>query len=270
MKTNTLLMGPVATGKTYSLRTLLRRYPDENGRTRKGAGKTLLHVGLEPGFEESLTDIGCDMGYHIHYIPQLDVDWGDLEDMASRINANSDMTKITDPNKRNHTGFLDIYSTLQKFTCDRCGESFASADKLDDSYAICIDGLTGLSHAATHLTVGLKPHKSWPEYDAIQQLIENLLRKCVGSRGASFILVAHLDREPDPVAGWRLTMHTIGNKLAPRLTKDFFSEIVSTSRDSKGAFWWSTSEDNMDLKGRRLPLNDRIEPSFTQILGECE
>lgn len=270
MKTNSLLLGPVATGKSYCLRTLLRSYPNESDKRESGVGLTLLHLGLEPGFEDSLAPCACDDGYHFRYIKPLDADWDDLEDMATRIlNSTGDITKIVDPNKRNYTQFLQVYSVLQKFVCDRCGHDFGAVDKLDDSYAVAMDGLTGLSTMAMHLTVGLKPAKSWPEFDASGQQVENILRKCV-SIDASFILIAHMDREIDPTGGSKLTMHTIGNKLAHRLTKDLFSEIVYTHRDSKGAFWWSTTENDMDLKARRLPFKDNIEPSFTMILGRRE
>ena len=266
-RTNTLLMGPVATGKSYSLRTLLPKYPDSNNHMQPGVGRTVLVVSLEPGFEDTLGDCTCDIGMHIHYIAPLDVDWDTLQDLARRVQAATEIIKIVDPNKREYTQFMDTYSCLANFKCDRCGEVFGPVDKLDESFAVAIDGLTGLSRTAMQYSVSLKPSKTWPEYDAVGQQIENMLRKCVGIK-ASFVLVSHLDREPDPLGGLKLTMHTVGNKLAPKLTKDLFSEIVYTRRDDRARFWWSTTENNMDLKARKLPFSDAIEPSFTQILGE--
>lgn len=267
-RTNTLLMGPVATGKTTALRTLLKSYPDPvgSGRLLKGVGRTVLVVSLEPGFEDSLGDCTCEQGLHVHYIAPLDVDWDTLIDQAERVQLATDIQKITDPNKRDYTQFLDTYNCLANFKCDRCGEVFGPVDKLDESFAVAVDGLTGLTRAAMQFSFGLKPCKTWPEYDAVGQLIENMLRKCISIR-ASFVLIAHIDREPDPLGGLKLTMHTVGNKLAPRLTKDLFSEIVYTRRDDRNRFWWSTVENNMDLKARKLPFSEAIEPSFEQILG---
>ncbi len=267
-RTNTLLMGPVSTGKTTALRTLLKFYPDPSGPGRMiaGVGRTVLVVSLEPGFEDSLGDCTCEMGLHTHYIAPLDADWDSLVDQAKRVQAATDIQKITDPNKRDYIQFLETYQALANFKCDRCGEVFGPVDKLDESFAVALDGLTGLSRNAMQFSVGLKPTKTWPEYDAVGQQIENMLRKCVSIR-ASFILIAHIDREPDPLGGLKLTMHTIGNKLAPRLTKDLFSEIVYTRRDERNRFWWSTTETNMDLKARKLPFHDAIEPTFYQILG---
>lgn len=260
-------MGAVCTGKSWSLRTLLPRWPAaEGGSLRPGAGKQVLVISLEPGFADTLGDCTCDLGLHVHYIPPLDVDWEDLMDLSQRVAAAADITKVTDPNKRNYKQFWDIYACCQSFQCDRCGEKFGPVDRLSDEFAVAMDGLTGLTNAATHHVVGLKPHKLWSEFDGIQQQIEQLLRKLVSMK-ASFVLVAHMDREPDPLGGYKLTMHTIGNKLAPRLTKDLFSEIVHTKRDDRGRFWWSTVEDNMDLKARRLPFSSQIPPSFTEILG---
>jgi hypothetical protein len=269
-RTNTLLMGPVNTGKTWSVRTLLTEYPDIHGKLRPGAGRTVLAASLEPGFLDTNGDCTCDMGMHYHYIPPLDADWDTLMSLAQQVNRATDVTKIIDPNKRDYSQFLDTYSMLAKFVCDRCGHDFGPIDKLDESHAVVMDGLTGLSRNAMNYTAGLKPHKSWPEYDAAGQQVENLLRKCVSIR-ASFILIAHIDRETDTTEGrTKLMMHTIGNKLAPLLTKDLFSEIIFTRRDDRQNFLWSTVEPNMDLKARKLPFSDQIKPDFTAILGGAE
>lgn len=264
--TTALLMGPVCTGKSWSLRTLLAEYPGADGRLHKGCGRTLLVLSLEPGFADSLGDCTCEQGLHHHYIPPLDVDWDTLERMAKLVAMAPDVTKVTDPNKRDYDQFLQIYSCLSNFQCDRCGQVFGPVDKLGPEFAVAIDGLTGLTTMASNFVVGLKPHKSWPEFDAIGQQIEDLLRKCVSIK-ATFVLIAHIDREIDPTGGAKLTMHTIGNKLAFRLTKDLFSEIASTRRDDRGKFWWSTTESQMDLKARQLPFSQNIEPTFVGILG---
>lgn len=268
-RTNTLLMGPVQTGKTWITRTLLKEYPDAHGHMQPGADKTVLTVSLEPGWADTMSDCPCEMGMHLVYIPPLDVDWDDLIQMSEMVNRASDVTKVIDPNKRSYDQFLRTYSTLKSFTCQRCGQEFGSVSKLNFDYAVVMDGMTGLSRNAMTYTCGLKPHKSWPEYDAAGQQVENLLRKCV-SIEPSFVLIAHIDREPDPLTGaMKLMMHTIGNKLAPRLTKDLFSEIIFCRRDERQQFWWSTIEGIMDLKARRLPFSDRIEPGFPQILDEA-
>jgi hypothetical protein len=260
-------MGPVATGKTWITRTLLAEYPDENQKVHKGAGLNVFTVSLEPGWLDTMADCTCEMGMHYRYIPPLDVDWGTLEDLANRVNVAGDVTKVVDPNKRKYTQFFDMYNTMAGFVCDRCGKEFGPVSKFDEHNAVVLDGLTGLSRNAMTLTAGLKPYKTWPEFDAAGQQIENFLRKCV-SINASFVLIAHLDREMDTATQtMKLTMHTIGNKLAPRLTKDLFSEIILTRRDDRGRFYWSTSEANMDLKARRLPFSDTITPGFKQILG---
>jgi hypothetical protein len=266
-RTNTLLEGPVQTGKTWITRTLLAEYLDATGRVQRGAGKTVLTISLEPGWEDTMRDVTCEMGMHFVYIPPLDADWEDLAAMAIQVNRASDITKVIDPNRRSYTQFLDTYSALKDYTCQRCGRAFGPVHLLKDDHAVVMDGMTGLSRNAMTYTVGLKPHKSWPEFDAAQQNVENLLRKCV-SIPASFVLIAHVDREPDPLGGIKLTMHTIGNKLAPRLTKDLFSEIIYCRRDDKQRFFWSTVEDQMDLKARRLPFSDSITPGFPQILAD--
>jgi hypothetical protein len=266
-KTNTLLMGPVATGKTWITRTLLAEYPDADGRTQRGAGLTVHTVSLEPGWADTMGDCTCEMGMHYCYIAPLEADWDAIEDLADRVNQASDVTKVIDQNKRKYRQMFDTYDAMVNFVCHRCGKEFGPVSKMDTSHAVVVDGLTGLSRNAMTLTVGLKPYKTWPEFDAAGQQVENFLRKCV-SIPASFVLIAHLDREPDAATqSTRLTMHTIGNKLAPRLTKDLFSEIILTRRDDRGRFWWSTNEANMDLKARRLPFSATITPGFKQLFA---
>lgn len=260
-----LLEGPINTGKTWSTRTLMKEYPDLDGKLRPGAGKEVFTLSLEPGWLDTMSDCTCELGMHYHYIPPLDVDWDTLISLAESVNRAGDVTKVTDPNKREYTQFLDTYKALSNFTCHRCGTNFGSVSAFGPGRAVVMDGLTGLSRNAMNWTCGLKPSKSWPEYDAAGQQAENLLRKCV-SLACTFVLIAHLDREIDAVTGPRLTMHTIGNKLAPRLEKDLFSEIILARRDDRGRFLWSTSEDKMFLKARRLPFSDKIEPSFVQLL----
>jgi hypothetical protein len=266
-KTNTLLMGAVATGKTWITRTLLAEYPDAAGKVQRGAGLNVLTVSLEPGWPDTMADCTCEMGMHYHYIAPLDADWDAIEDLANRVNQASDVTKVVDVNKRKYRQMFETYDTMGNFVCDRCCRSFGPVSGLDANHAVVLDGLTGLSRNAMTLTVGLKPYKTWPEFDAAGQQVENFLRKCV-SINASFVLIAHLDRETDNVAQTtKLTMHTIGNKLAPRLTKDLFSEIILTRRDDRGRFWWSTNEANMDLKARRLSFSDTITPGFQQLFA---
>lgn len=262
-----LIMGPVCSGKTWSTRTLLAEYPDQEGKIHRGAGKEVFTVSLEPGWQDTMGDCTCDMGMHLHYIPPLDVDWETLMQLAEAVNRAGDVTKVVDPNKRDYTQFLDTYKALSNYECQRCGKNFGSASKFGPDKAVVMDGLTGLSRNAMNWTTGLKPSKSWPEFDAAGQQVENLLRKCV-SLACTFVLIAHMDREPDLInGGKRLMMHTIGNKLAPRLTKDLFSEIAYAYRDDRGRFYWSTIEGDMDLKARRLPFKANIEPDFATVLA---
>jgi hypothetical protein len=267
-RTNALVMGPVQTGKTWGTRTLLREYPDIKGKICKGAGKIVCTVSLEPGWEDTNGDLTCDMGMHLVYIPPLPASWDELETITKLVNTATDIQKVNDPNRRYYTQLMETYSTLKDYTCQRCGKSFGNCAKLDGHHAVVMDGLTGLSRNAMTAVVGLKPAKTWPEFDAAQQHIENLLRACV-SIDASFILIAHVDREVDKeTQRTKLMMHTIGQKLAPRLTKDLFSEIILARRDDRGSFFWSTSEPDMDLKARKLPFGDKITPDFRQILSD--
>ncbi len=271
IRTNALIIGPICTGKTDSLRTLLPEY-ERGGKAYRGANRTVLTLALEPGVIDTIGDCTCEMGMHFASVSPFSVDWDILEGIAERVGASAseNIVKVIDPNKRSYTQFLEVYSKLKRFVCERCEHDFGPVDKLDETYAVAMDGLTGLSKMSMHFTAGLKPVKTWNEYDAAGQLIENLLSKCCNDLRASFILLGHVDREKDEVHGSRMTVHTIGQKLAPRLTKDLFSEIVVARREdarNSQKFFWSTVEPNFDLKARKLPFSDSIEPDFSLLLA---
>src|SRR6266404_1136438 len=75
MKTNTIVIGPVDTGKTYSTRTLLAEYPDKNGKIHKGAGLKVHSLANEPGWEATNGDLTCDMGFHVNQVLPANPDW---------------------------------------------------------------------------------------------------------------------------------------------------------------------------------------------------
>jgi hypothetical protein len=116
---------------------------------------------------------------------------------------------------------------------------------------------------AVHFTVGPKPQLSWPEYDRAQNYLRSYLKKCV-ALPCTYVLTAHQAREQSEVAGGTiLTVDTIGVKLAPKLLK-MFDEIIVTSR-SGNKYAWSTDTPGIDLKSRRLPYANNIEPDFAQM-----
>lgn len=264
-KTNSLLFGPIGSGKSRSVRTLLREWPDENGQLHKGAGKEVMLLALEAGAEASYKGLTCEMGFHRHQHLPADVPWDMMQDWIEklgRLAKMEDMANMIIPStvRQEFQQFLELYSICQDYKCDACGESFGGVSDWTDERAFVMDGLSGLSDMAIHFVVGPKPFLPLALYQPVQKLIGNFLKKCVGIP-ASFVLIAHWDKEVNPVTGTTsITIDTVGQKLAPQLMK-IFDEIICTRRE-KDKFFWSSLEDRVEQKVRRLPWSDSIEPSF--------
>jgi len=260
MKYNILLVGPVGTGKTYSVHTFL------------DAGKELFILSTEPGLETILAEwekIGVEMPrVHFAKVMPARIPWDTLMADAERTNllTMEQLQKTQTPNKSEYKQFIDVYATLADFT-DQHGENFGPVDDWDDSRVLVVDGLSGLSRMAMHLVVGAKPLKSRPEWGCAMGNLQNLIEKLSEDTKCTFVLVSHIERQENEITGGtHLTVSTLGNKLAPELVK-LPDEIIYTRREGD-KFRWSTVEAGIDLKSRRLPWSDDIEPTFVQMFDE--
>lgn len=263
MKVNVLVEGPIGTGKTYSLRTIV------------AAGQELFVVATEPGIASILGDIPCSDGCHWTYIPPGSVPWEVAVKNAEKLNSYSieQIIKAPSTDKRDYAQLLDVFSALAGFKCDRCGEEFGPVDDWDETRTVAADGLTGLSTMAIQLLVGSKPIKSLPEWLGGQQVLLALINKLCHDTKCNFVLVSHVSRERDEVSGRNLiTVSTLGKALAPEIIKPF-DEIIFTRRVVSGKdaqFYWSTTEPDVDQKARILPWDDQLEPDFAQIFDKLK
>lgn len=263
MKVNVLLEGPIGTGKTHSLRTVI------------DAGQELFVLATEPGTASILGDIPCGKGCHWAYVSPGSVSWDIMRSNAEKLSNYSVEQVIRMPgvNKQDYTQFLDLYDKLANFVCDRCGEEFGAVDHWDESRTLAVDGLTGLSTMAMQLLVGAKPVKSLPEWLGAQELIKSIIDKLCHDTKCNFVLLAHVEREKDDVSGRNvITVSTLGKALAPKIPKPF-DEVIFTRRDIEGKgvkFFWSTTEPEVDQKARILPWSDSIEPTFENLFNRMK
>ena len=94
---------------------------------------------------------------------------------------------------------------------------------------------------------------------------EKIIKKFCSDLRCFFVLTAHIQRIYDEVIGQQqLMVDALGNKLAPKLPKDF-SDVVLAVRDGS-KYSWSTAAVQVDLKASTLPLSDKLEPSFVQVV----
>lgn len=267
MKTNTILLGPINTGKTRSILTLLAEYEDEVGVVRKGAGLQTLFVTLEPNWQATIRHHDCRHGLHVHYINAAPPSWDTVRSFVKLLQFKSlkDVIEMQDPKKGQYTQFNELFTVLAGFVCDKCEKNFGDVSELDDSHAVFIDGMSPISKICMEAVIGGKPLSSKPEYYGAQGFLLAFLRLCFQATKCSVIMTAHAAREIDPNTGLvTTTIDTIGQRLTPEIIK-LPDEIILTERE-RGKFTWSTVRDaGIQLKNNRLPEQSGLEPSFVQL-----
>jgi len=257
---NVLLEGPSGTGKTYAIGTLV------------DAGIETFYLALESGFE-SLAGYWTDRGQpipgnlHWHKLDAPTASFDALIDSAQKINTLplDALSKLADPKRSQHNQFVKLLQALNNFVDDRTGEAFGPVDKWDQSRAIVIDGMSGISNAALSLVVGGKPVRSQADWGIAQNTVEQLILMLCNNCKCHFILLAHVEREVDQVLGGiKLMTSTLGKALAPKIPA-MFSDVILTVRG--GDRWsWDTASTLADVKTRNLPIAAAITPDFKQII----
>ena len=259
---NVLLEGPTGTGKTHALGTLV------------DSGLECFYLPLEAGMESLLgywTDKGLPIprNLHWHNIKHQDMNFKTMIDSARRINSlsNEALGKIQDTDKSRYNSFILLLEALNNFQDARTGESFGSVDSWGTDRCLIIDALTGINIAAMSLVVGGKPIKSLVDWGVAMDQVEKLLRNLTTDCRCHFVLLSHVERELDPVlGGTKITVGTLGVKLASKIPP-MFSDVILARREGT-TFLWSTADPSADLKTRNLPLSDKIQPNFQQIVNK--
>ena len=256
---NVLIMGDAGTGKTRSLATLVE------------TGIEVFVVSIEQGFE-SLLDYWTKQGkpipdnLHWHKIQPPKASFKELAEVALKVNTLSyeGLSKMIDVNRHMHNLFIKVNETFFNFVDDRTGEVFGDVSTWGPDRAIAVDGLTGLSRAAMSLTVGGKPSKNQGDYGIAQGQLEGFLRLICDHCKCWFILLAHVEKEMDPVVGGtKITVASIGQKLPP-LIPPMFGDVIYAIRD--GTKWtWNTSGAGVVTKARNLPWAENMAPTFQVI-----
>lgn len=261
-----LLQGASGAGKTSSIVTLLL------------AGVEVFVIGTEPGFVDSLIDRCRELKADIHKLhwmtalPATD-GWDAMDEMVKQIGGQDfeGISRLKGIGKdKTRVPAQRLLMALKDFQCERDGKSYGSFTAWDDSRALVIDSLSGLSTIAWYLTVGYKPTGAPGEWNIAMNFIEGLLMKINSDRKCYFVLTAHIEKEMDEITGvQRVMTSTLGRKLAPKIPR-FFGEVVYAVRSidaaSKPTFTWSTVDRNADLKNRVLPVANNLAPDFKAVV----
>lgn len=258
-----LLEGASGSGKTSSIVTLLT------------AGLEVFVIGTEPGFVDSLLDRAAALHTpldKLHWMSVLPATegWEALDEMT-RVIGTLDfegVSKLKGVGKdKTRVPAMKFLNALKDFVDERTGQSFGSFTLWDDTCALVIDSLSGLSIISWYLTVGNKPTAAPGEWNIAMNYIEALLMKINSDRSCYFVLTAHVEKEMDEILGVNKIMtSTLGRKLAPKIPR-FFSEVVYATRTSTAPnFRWSTIDANADLKNRVLPVSNLLLPDFKPVV----
>ncbi len=258
-------MGGVGSGKTTSLITAIE------------AGLELFVAITDPGGQESLIAAMDKKNLpmeklHWHYIAAASPSWQVLYTMASTISGMSyaALTEIKQGiEKQSYQQFMELIVVASNFTDDRTGEEFGPVDFWGPDRMFAHDSLSGINTMAYDLMVGAKPIAHQGEYGVAMNAEEKFIRKCCSDLKCFYTLIAHVDREPDEIGlGTKIMCSALGRKLAPKLPKDF-SDVVYTYREGTD-YYWSTLAAGIDLKHRLLPLADKLDPHFGQVVKAWE
>lgn len=257
---NVLLEGPTGTGKTHALGTLA------------DTGVELFLLFTESGLETTLgywTDRGLEVPSNVYW-NVLGRGSSSFEIMASaadtinRLDLQS-LSKMQDVNRAKHNQYVTLLKTLNNFTDDRTNKSFGDVHSWGPDRCLAIDSLSGLNPIVMSLVVGGKPVKSQSDWGLAMDQLEKLIRELTDGCKCHFVLTSHVEREIDNVLGGvKLTVATLGVKLAPKIPP-MFSDVILTSREGD-KFFWSTANSQADLKARNLPIQDHIKPDFKPII----
>jgi hypothetical protein len=250
-----LLLGATGSGKTHSLLTLL------------DAGVTPFILFTEPGMATA-AKVLKEGGYSLddckwHYISPANQSFGSMITMSQNLNKMSFemIAKLQDPNKSQYLQWVEVLRTCENFIDDRTGVSYGNIGDWSTDRALCVDSLSGLNDMAMSLIVGSRPTRSMPDWMIAQNNLEGFLNKLCTDTKCHFVLTGHLEREPDEITGGiQLMVSTLGKKLAPKIPR-YFDEVVMC-KHTGDQFVWSTSEGNVDLKSRVLPISNSITPSL--------
>ncbi len=244
-----LLGGPPGSGKTHAIPTLAECGIQTNCIfTESGFGPALRHP---------------KVGYM--HIPSARGGFETLHTHANQVNTMTmqGLAKLSG-DKMKHTQFLDVISACASFTDARSGKDWGSAEGWGTDMALVVDGLTGLSKMAKHLTIGSRANLSQPEWGVSMDNIEKFVDECLALQ-CHFVLICHLaDQKNDLTGEITRVPHTLGQKLAPVLGVEFSDVIFAQRLVDK--FSWSTIEPSMTLKANNVPWTRDLLPSFKPLI----
>ncbi len=254
-------MGASGSGKTTSLSTLAD--------TGLNVRVLFTENGLE-SFKGAWADYDKPIPKNIAwtYVKNQAAGFDDLlknAENVAKFNLDS-LAKLSDPKRNDSNSYFAILSALNKFTDERTGANLGCADEWDNQTILAIDGLTELNASVMHAVAGNKPVRSMSDWGIAQQTLENTLRKLTNGMQCHVILLAHIERETDPVSSVsRIMVSVPGKALAPKLPA-MFSDVILSVREGTN-YYWDTASPGVDVKSRNLPPSAKHPQNFGPLFS---
>lgn len=245
----TLLIGPMGTGKTSAIRTLIP------------LGITPMCLFTEPRYGV-LGDTDSTK-LHWHYIEPLTEELDMLQDKIQKMATltHEMQTKAIDSNRHKDNKHLELVKQLNCFVCQRTGEEFGRVKDFGTNKALIIDSTSGWGKAVRGFIAGSRPALNEGDYGKMQDALEDVINWCTTGLRCHVILIGHV--EESAMTG-TIGISLPGKKLARKIGT-FFDDVVLACR--KGSeFTWSTAEANADLKATYLPVASGQKPNFATII----
>lgn len=265
-----ILMGAPGAGKTWSVITMAL------------AGIECFIIITEPNGLDSLLDaIRFDRNkqprdaatqarlralIHWHVVLPKTAPWGDLVAVTKNI-ASMDFAAMKKMKaERRPEIVVNLLESCNDFIDDTTGKHYGDVTKWPDTRALFIDSLSGLNDIFRQLVVGLKPSPDQGEWGVMVDQQHNFLYTLLTNIHCYCFILAHLDRGMDEANLMTLvTPSAMTKKYSGKVGKDFGDVICAKRADGK--FYWSTIESGTDLKNRALPLSEKLDPDFKQIVA---
>lgn len=191
-----------------------------------------------------------------------------IKAMATRIGTMTfeAITKSYDNTRFTDSPFMKMLGVMENFKDDRTGREFGNIATWGTDKVFVIDSLSGFTDASARNVAGNRPALAPNDYGLAQAQIKGIINQCCTAFRCHFVLIAHAERELDPVQGGQKIMaSTIGKALAPTLPRYFTDNILAKRSGVK--FEWDTADPQAVLKGRNVPISGTLEPSFVQVIA---
>jgi hypothetical protein len=260
------LLGPMGSGKTHSLQTLL----DPQVKEILGHELEVFAIFTEPSPMNVLRPILPKI--HWRYLPPATGDWKTLEEIGGKVNtlSNQQLQGLPKSQAGSYPQFVEVIRQCNNFI-DHEGKSFGDVAKFNITRVLWIDSLTGLNKMAKKLVAGSRPLLTMPDWGVGMEMLQGFIDALTCNLRCHFVMCAHVEYGEDNVTGtptMKLLISTLGKRLAPVLPTTF-SDVVLTSKETGkdgASFHWSTAHPLADLRNTYLPINSNLEASFVPVL----